>query len=182
MDFETETQRDIYRQVKGYLEAIFGIRLQEHLDPPRLVVQTREVDTYVLVLPWGDGDAVICARAYVAYDPDLTRGLLHSLLRENAELCFGGFGVDADGDAFFEYSIVGSTCSQEKVIACTIGVIAAAEAFVRDFRARGPIILERRRILDALGPELDLSTHQQRLRDCQKIHKIQPEQYSLLFQ
>jgi len=77
---------------------------------------------HIGVLPWGEKGAVIKTRSYVMRKPAITPEMLHFLLRENDTMRFGAFGLDADGDVFFEYSVQGSTCSLECLKAAVLAV------------------------------------------------------------
>jgi hypothetical protein len=90
----------------------------------------------IAVYPWGDDDAVICTRSYVVRGPELRPDLLEHLLRENADMRFGAFGIDDDGDILFEHSICGSTCDLEELKASVVAVARTADRYDDDIVAR----------------------------------------------
>lgn len=85
--------------------------------------------THIIVSPWGERDATITVRAYVTFGSDLAPHLLQFLLRQNDTMRFGAFGIDADGDIFFEHTIVGSTCDKEELRASVMAVAQTADLY-----------------------------------------------------
>jgi hypothetical protein len=82
-----------------------------------------------VVYPWGDDDAVIAVRCFVIYGAELVPDLLLYLLRQNSEMRFGAFGLDKEGDIFFEYSVVGSTVDKEEMKTATLAVVTTADQY-----------------------------------------------------
>jgi len=129
MEFKTQAQEEIYKRVRPHVEQVFGEMVDVRADAPAFVVKMGSTLAQILVIPWGEDDAVVCVRAYVAYGPDLAPDLLHFLLRENAGMRFGAFGIDDDGDVFFEHSIVGSTCDKEEIKSSALAVATTADRY-----------------------------------------------------
>ncbi len=129
MSFRTRAQEDVYKKVGQQLRQLFGEMVQVIPDKPAFVVPAGTTLTHIVVTPWGDDDATITVRAYVTYGSDLAPDLLHFLLRENDTKRFGAFGIDGDGDIFFEHSIVGSTCDKEELRASVLAVSQTADLF-----------------------------------------------------
>lgn len=129
MEFKTEAHKAVYGRVKQHVQAVFGEMVDIRSDAPAFAVMKGSTYAQIIVFPWGDDDAVVCVRAYVAYGPDLTPDLLRFLLRENADMRFGAFGIDDDGDVFFEHSIVGSTCDKEELKHSALAVLSTADRY-----------------------------------------------------
>ncbi len=68
-------------------------------------------------------------RCIVIYGAELVPDLLFFLLRQNSDMRFGAFGLDKEGNIFFEYSIVGSTVDKEEIKTATLAVLTIADQF-----------------------------------------------------
>lgn len=129
MHFETEAQKACFEKVKTWLAEIFGeMQIARH-DVPGFAVMVGSAIAHVLVAPWGEDQSVVTMRAYVvtniAADAELTR----FLLAENANLVFGGFGIDEAGDIVFDHAIVGSTADRDGLRAAILAVVLAADRY-----------------------------------------------------
>jgi hypothetical protein len=129
VDFKTKAHEKVYKRVNGYLHDVFGEMVKVLPDSPHFLLQTGSALSHIVILPWGDDDAVVSVRAYVAYGSDLRPDLLKFLLEQNDRMRFGAFGIDSDGDIFFEHTIAGSTCDKEEVRASTIAVTQTADRY-----------------------------------------------------
>lgn len=128
MDFQTEPQRACYERVTPWLRELFGGTALTRDDRPVIGVAHGSAFAQVGVFPWGE-DAIITTRAYVVADIDLTLDLLRFLLHENGGMHFGAFGVDDDGDIFFEHSILGSTCDKRELETSVVAVVETADRY-----------------------------------------------------
>ncbi|HNS52824.1 MAG TPA: YbjN domain-containing protein [Anaerolineae bacterium] len=129
MEFESDVQKQVYEKVSGYMRDIFGEQARARPDRPVHLIQVGSTLTHVVVAPWGDDESVVMVRAYVVYQADLVPELLLFLLKENDSKRFGAFGVDRDGDIFFEHSIVGSTCDKAELKASVMAVVWTADQY-----------------------------------------------------
>lgn len=136
MDFKTKAHEDIYKRVDGFLSALFGEMIKKPPDRPVFLLQRGSTLTHIVVAPWEDDDAVVVVRSYVNYGADLAPDLLKHLLTENANMRFGAFGMDKDGDIFFEHTIVGSTCDKEEVKHSVLAVSSTADQYDEPIRER----------------------------------------------
>jgi hypothetical protein len=125
--FETIAQAEAHEKVSGYLSELFGEMAKPVPTRAVFLLQMGSTLTHIVVAPWGDDDAVVMVRAYVVYGADLAPDLLRYLLEKNASMRFGAFGLDRDGDIFFEHSIVGSTCDKEELKASIMAVTHTAD-------------------------------------------------------
>ncbi len=129
MQFKTRAHEATYRKTEQHLRQLFGEMVHVVPEAPMFVIPSGTTLTHIVVSPWGDQDATITVRAYVTFGSDLTPDLLHFLLRENDTMRFGAFGIDADGDIFFEHTIVGSTCDKEELRASVMAVAQTADLY-----------------------------------------------------
>lgn len=127
MEFETDAQKQCFEKIGPLAKEIFGDFAMISDERPVVVVAVGSAVAHVAIYPWGDDDTTICTRAYVVMDVELTADLMRHLLTENNTMRFGAFGIDGDGDVFFEHSIVGSTCDREELKASVMAVISTAD-------------------------------------------------------
>lgn len=129
MNFATEAHQRVYERVAGLVREAFGEFVRAVPDEPVFLLQLGSSLTHLIVSPWGEDDGVVLARSYVVFGADLTPELLQFLLRENDSKRFGAFGLDKDGDIFFEYCIVGSTCDKEEIKAAALAVASTSDEY-----------------------------------------------------
>lgn len=137
MAFRTKMQQDTYEKIADWLKAAFGEMLVTAIpDAPVFVFHPGDTLAEIVVAPWGDDDATITVRSWVVQDVEVTRDLMHYLLRENDRFRFGGFGLDSEDDVFFEHTIVGSTCDPEELRASVIAVSGTSDRYDDEIIAR----------------------------------------------
>lgn len=136
MEFQTEAQKACYEKISPWMKELFGEFAVAREDAPVFGVRVGSAVAQTVVFPWGDDDATICTRAYVVMGAELTLDLMRYLLRKNADMRFGAFGIDDDGDIFFEHTVVGSTCDKNELRASVLAVVATADNFDDEIVAR----------------------------------------------
>ncbi len=129
MQFLTQTQQSCYEDVAALMRQVFGETASAQEDIPVFLVQEGSSVTHVAVYPWGDSSAIVCVRANVVVDVELTPDLLKFLIVENNTMRFGAFGLDDDGDIFFEHAIVAPTCDEEELKASVLAVAGTADRY-----------------------------------------------------
>lgn len=127
--FKTEAHKGCYEKVKGYMSELFGEMFEAREDAPIFIIPMGSAVAHVMVIPWGDDDAMVCVRAYLVSDVEMTPELMEFLLKENPTFKFGAFGIDQDGDILFEHTIVGSTCDKNELKASVLGVLSVADHY-----------------------------------------------------
>lgn len=136
MQFVTVAQRQCYEKVGPWVTDLFGGSVLRNPEKPILGVMHGSAFAQVGVFPWTDDDAIITTRSYVVTNVDLTPELMRFLLEENGGMHFGAFGVDDDGDIFFEHSIVGSTCDRKELESSVTAVVQTADDYDDQIVAR----------------------------------------------
>lgn len=129
IEFQTEAQRTTYEKVKPWFRELFGDYVTIAEDRPTFWVLIGSAWTQTTVYPWGEEDATITSRAWLVTGAELTPELLKYLLRENADMRFGAFGIDADDDILYEHTIVGSTCDKDELRASVQAVAFTADRY-----------------------------------------------------
>jgi len=136
MEFKTSTHQTCYERVATWMKELFGEMAMTRSDVPLIGVLVGSAYAQVAIHPWGDDDATVTARAYVVLGTELQPELMHYLLRQNADMRFGAFGVDNEGDIFFEHTIVGSTCERSELKASVMAVAITAGQYADALVAR----------------------------------------------
>jgi hypothetical protein len=129
MEFLSEAQKACYGRVREMLEQVFGDDVVPREDVPVFGLHMGSALAESVVYPWAEDDAVITTRAYVVRGTTVTPELMRYLLEENDKLRFGGFGLDEDGDIFFQHAIVGSTADPEELRASLLAVVITADEY-----------------------------------------------------
>lgn len=136
MQFHTAAQQACYEKVTKWMKELFGEFAMTRKDVPVVAVVIGSAVAQTAVYPWGNDDSTITTRAYVVTGAELTPDLMHFLLRQNADMRFGAFGVDDENDIFFEHTIVGSSCDKNELKASVLAVVTTADRFDDQIVAR----------------------------------------------
>lgn len=130
MDFETHAQKVCYLKIVRWMKELFGpeyLRMREDVPALGMVIGTNYIQ--VSVYPWREYNTLITTRAYVVTNVELAHELLYYLLRENDTLQFGAFGIDPEGDIFFEHTLFGSSANIEALKASVLAVVYATDVY-----------------------------------------------------
>lgn len=129
MNFDSKAQQECYEMIHPWMQEMFGDFAGQRTEVPEFGVLVGSAFAQTAIYPMGDDDSVISTRAYVVTGAELTPELMHFLLRENDRMTFGAFGVDEDGDVFFEHTIVGSTCDKTELKTSVSSVVLIADEY-----------------------------------------------------
>lgn len=129
MDFQSPAQQQIYEKVRQHMVELFGELGRQRTDAPGFVITMGSALAHILVLPWGEDNAVVTVRSYVVTGAELVPDLLKYLLQENDRMRFGSFGVDQKGSIFFQYALVGSTCDKLELKAAVMAVVGTSDQY-----------------------------------------------------
>ncbi len=129
MEFQTDAHKQVYEKIAPWIKELFGTFSFAREDVPSFGLAVGSAFVQVGVIPWGDDDATITTRSYVVTGAEITPDLMHFLLRENDKMRFGAFGIDQDGDIFFEHTIVGSSCDKEELKSSILAVVYTADQY-----------------------------------------------------
>ena len=101
-------------KVEGFLKKLYK-RYEKHDDDRYLVFEgTTAIQT--VLRPWHRDDVVVESFAYVVQDPRIDENLLRFLLRENAMMHFGAFGLTFDGTIIFSHSLAGANLDENEFV------------------------------------------------------------------
>lgn len=129
MRFDTNAQKQCYEKILPLMKEMFGDFAGQREEIPEFGVLVGSAFAQTAIYPFGEEESVISTRAYVVTGAELTADLMHFLLRENDRMTFGAFGIDEEGDIFFEHSILGSTCDPEELKSSVSSVVLIADEY-----------------------------------------------------
>ncbi len=136
MQFETEAQRACWERVRQYLREGFGEIPAIMEDKPVFLIRMGSTVVQGSCYPWGEEKSVVTNRAYVVLDVEVDLELATFLLRKTNELRFGAFGMDEDGDIFFEHTVLGDTLDAEELKSSVRAVMSTADRYDDEIAAR----------------------------------------------
>jgi len=136
MEFKTPAQQTIYEKVGPLVAELFGETASAREDRPTFGIQFGSAWVQTWVSAWGDDDATITTRAWLTTGTVLTVDLAKFLLNANDEMRFGAFGIDKDGDTFFEHTILGSTVTKAELKVSIRAVASTSDEYDDDIVSR----------------------------------------------
>ncbi len=129
MEFQTPAQQAVYEKVAPLMKELFGEMASPRDDRPTFGVRFGSAWVQTWVSAWGDDDATITTRSWLTTGTELTADLGRFLLNANGEMRFGAFGIDSEGDSFFEHTILGSTVTKQELRASILAVASTADQY-----------------------------------------------------
>ncbi|NJK63561.1 MAG: YbjN domain-containing protein [Synechococcaceae cyanobacterium SM2_3_1] len=135
MHFQTEAQKSCYLKVAGWMDRLFGDTPWERLDGPGFGLFMGSAWVEVTILPWEINNSMIQVRSVVVKGAQHTSDLYLFLLQQNAELHFGAFALDREGQILLQHTIVGSTCDPLELETSVREVLDIADAYDDQIRS-----------------------------------------------
>lgn len=83
-------------------------------DDYTFTIKRGSTQVMVQVRPYTNDDSIVEFVSNVVYQTNVTPNLMYYLLRKNAELHFGGFGLLFDDTVIFSYSIAGKNLDENE--------------------------------------------------------------------
>ena len=110
--------------------------LKEYFDSAEITVQDDitsfsygTVNVFIQVKPWHFDDALVYVYSYLADGVKLDFDRAQTLLRMNATVPFGSFGVIFDNTVIFSYSLPGKNLDSEEFLAAVQTVATIADTY-----------------------------------------------------
>ena len=113
------------------VRAVLASRFQDHIDfgDGTFAIPFGSSSVSIVVRPYTESDTIIELTAQVVSEATVSSELMHWLLRKNAELHFGGFGLLFDDTIVFTYSISGSAIEGSVLEAAITSVAVIADHY-----------------------------------------------------
>ncbi len=109
------------------MKELFGEFAWTNENLPSFGISIGSAYAQIAVYAWGENDAVIRILSWVLTGAETTPELTHYLLKANADLMFGAFGMDDVGDVFLQSVLLAATCDKEELRATIMAVIHTAD-------------------------------------------------------
>ncbi len=106
----------VQEKVEGYIQKLYKNRY-ERTDDGRFLVYEGSTVIQTVIRPWHESDVIVETFAYVVQESNLDENILKFLLRENAMLHFGAFGITFDGTILFSNSLAGANLDENEFMA-----------------------------------------------------------------
>ncbi len=123
-----EMAKKIQQRVETYIKRLYPKSYEKHEDGRFLIFEGSTV-VQTVVRPWHAGDMVVETFAYVVQDANLSEDLLKFLLRENAVIHFGAFGLGFDGTIIFSHSLAAANLDANEFEASVKSVARIADYY-----------------------------------------------------
>lgn len=115
-------------RVEGFMKKLYKSNY-EKTDDGRFLVYQGSTIVQTVIRPWHANDVVVESFAYVVQDSKLTEDVLKFLLRENAVIHFGAFGLGFDGTITFAHSLAGANLDENEFNASIKSVARIADYY-----------------------------------------------------
>ena len=115
-------------KVEGYIKKLYKKNYEKHDDGRFLVFEGSTV-VQTVIRPWHSDDVIVESFSYVVQDSRLDEGLMRFLLRENAVLHFGSFGITYYGTIIFGHSLAGAHLDENEFNASIKSVARIADHY-----------------------------------------------------
>ncbi len=126
-DSTVQTPKEILDAVSLQLSTLLDEYFPEHLkfDNASFTIQKGSSQIMIMVRPYTKTEACVEFYSNVVTGANITQELMHFLLRKNAELHFGAFGLIFDNTISFSHTILGSSLNPQslKLILTTVATI-----------------------------------------------------------
>ena len=119
----TETQQAV--------RDVLSARFEDHIDfgDGTFAIPHGSSSVSIVVRPYTETDPIVELTAQVVSEATVTSELMHWLLRKNAELHFGGFGLLFDDTIVFSYAISGARLDANALEAAITSVAVIADHY-----------------------------------------------------
>lgn len=118
----------VQNKVESYIKKLYKKNYEKHDDGRFLVFEGSTV-VQTVIRPWHSSDVIVESFSYVVQDSRLDENLMRFLLRENAVLHFGSFGVTYDGTIIFGHSLAGAHLDENEFNASIKSVARIADHY-----------------------------------------------------
>ncbi|MCB9197152.1 MAG: hypothetical protein H6600_01745 [Flavobacteriales bacterium] len=121
-----------YAKIDGYIKELF------HEDE---VIRIDDIYSFafgtvtvnILVRPWHQEDVLVDVFSYLAEEVELSKDQLDELLRLNATIPFGSFGLSMENAVKFSYTLAGKNMDLNEFSAAVQNIAAIADQYDEQF-------------------------------------------------
>jgi len=91
------------------------------------------VTVNIIVRPWHSEDVLVDVFSYISEDVELNAEQLDTLLRMNATIPFGSFGLSMENTVKFSYTLAGKNMDMNEFSAAVQNIAAIADQYDEEF-------------------------------------------------
>jgi hypothetical protein len=135
LPYESDSQREAYERLRAPLEELFPA-LRERIHAIGYVYEVDGTTATSTIAPWGERDALVANRCYLAGAVPMSEALLRQLAEWTEAGRAGFFGVDAADNVYVEQQLPASTADRETLGQSIQQVHAVAMARKDEVRRR----------------------------------------------
>ncbi|MBX7150559.1 YbjN domain-containing protein [bacterium] len=118
----------VQNKVEGFLKKIYKGSFEKHEDG-RFLAFEGSTAVQTVIRPWHDDDVMVESFSYVVQNANIDDNLMKFLLRENAVIHFGAFGLTFDGTIIFSHSLAGAHLDENEFTASIKSVARIADYY-----------------------------------------------------
>jgi len=115
-------------KVESYVKRLYRGSYERH-DDGRFLCFEGSTCVQTVIRPWHEDDVVVESFSYVVQNATINESLCKFLLRENAVIHFGAFGLTFDGTILFSNSLAGANLDENEFRASIKSVARIADYY-----------------------------------------------------
>lgn len=117
--------------IQSTLREVLTSRFPDHIDfgDGTYAIPHGSSSVSIVVRPYTETDSIVELTAQIVSEATISQELLHWLLRKNAELHFGSFGLLFDDTIIFTYTLPGSVVTATALEAAITSVAVIADHY-----------------------------------------------------
>ena len=147
-----QTSDEIIKNTQDKVKTILNQKFQNHIefDDGRFVINRGSTQVMILVRPFTETETCVECIANVVVGAEINNEISQFLLRKNAEIHFGAFGLLFDNTITFSHTIAGKNLDENELLLTANAVAVIADHYDDEIVA----IAGGKRAVDALEDEL----------------------------
>jgi len=125
------TPESLIEQTRGKVRDVLAARFHNHIDfgDGTFAVPHGSSSVAIVVRPFTETDAMVELIAQIVSGATVSNELMHWLLRKNAELHFGAFGVLFDNTIIYTYAMSGNGLNANELEAAITSIAVIADHY-----------------------------------------------------
>jgi hypothetical protein len=127
METNNEVLLSTIQKVENFLKEKYPSYIK--FDDNRYTITRGSTAVMILIRPYTEGDTIVEFVSNMVFGANISPELMNFLLRKNAELHFGAFGLLFDGTIVFTYSIAGKNLDENEFVTALNSVAIIADYY-----------------------------------------------------
>lgn len=125
------TPETLLAEVREKVRAVLAARFHNHIDfgDGTYAVPHGSSSVAIVIRPFTESDAMVELIAQIVSGASVSQELMHWLLRKNAELHFGAFGMLFDDTIVYTYAISGNSFNANELEAAITSIAVIADHY-----------------------------------------------------